>query len=40
MKQKIIQELEHIEKKHAVRIISASESGSRAWGFLEKTTEN
>lgn len=33
MKQKIIQELEHIEKEHAVRIISASESGSRAWGF-------
>lgn len=33
MKRKIIQELEHIEKKHAVRIISASESGSRAWGF-------
>jgi predicted nucleotidyltransferase len=33
MKQKIIQELENIEKKHAVRIILASESGSRAWGF-------
>lgn len=33
MKQKIIQELDKIEKKHTVRIILAIESGSRAWGF-------
>ena len=26
-------ELGNIEKKHAVRIILDSESGSRAWGF-------
>ena len=33
MEQRIIQELNTIEKKHGVRIILASESGSRAWGF-------
>ena len=33
MKSKIIQELGSIEKKHGVKIILASESGSRAWGF-------
>jgi len=33
MRQTIIQELDKIEKRHAVKIILASESGSRAWGF-------
>ena len=33
MEQKIIKELENIEKECDVKIILASESGSRAWGF-------
>ena len=33
MKQKIIKELDRIEKEYGVKIILASESGSRAWGF-------
>jgi uncharacterized protein len=33
MEQTIIQMLNHIEKEHDVKIILASESGSRAWGF-------
>jgi len=33
MEQKIIKELENIEKEYDVKIILASESGSRAWGF-------
>jgi hypothetical protein len=33
MEQKIIKELENIENEYDVKIILASESGSRAWGF-------
>lgn len=33
MEQRISQELDLIEKEHRVKIILASESGSRAWGF-------
>jgi predicted nucleotidyltransferase len=33
MEQTIIQMLNHIKKEHDVKIILASESGSRAWGF-------
>jgi predicted nucleotidyltransferase len=33
MKQRIVQELDKIEKEHGIRILLASESGSRAWGF-------
>ena len=33
MEQKIIKKLENIEKEYDVKIILASESGSRAWGF-------
>lgn len=33
MRQEILQRLEAIEKRHAVRILFAVESGSRAWGM-------
>lgn len=33
MKKAIINELRNIEKRHKIKIILASESGSRAWGF-------
>jgi len=33
MQDKIISELDSIEKEYDVKIILASESGSRAWGF-------
>lgn len=33
MRQRIVTELDGIEKEHNVKIIFAAESGSRAWGF-------
>ncbi len=33
MEKRILKELDAIEKEHCVKIILASESGSRAWGF-------
>lgn len=39
MKQRIIQALEDIEKENGVKIILASESGSRAWGFPSKDSD-
>ena len=39
MKEKIVQMLDAIEKKHGIRIIYAVESGSRAWGFASKDSD-
>jgi predicted nucleotidyltransferase len=39
MKNRILKELENIEKTHGVKIIYACESGSRAWGFASKDSD-
>ena len=39
MENRIIEELNNIEKTHGVKIIYACESGSRAWGFASKDSD-
>ena len=39
MKNRILEELDTIEKVHGVQIIYACESGSRAWGFASKDSD-
>ena len=39
MREKILQEIERIEKTEHVKILYAVESGSRAWGFESKDSD-
>ena len=39
MKNRIVRELKKIEKTHDVKVIYASESGSRAWGFASEDSD-
>jgi len=39
MKNRILKELDNIEKTHNIKIIYACESGSRAWGFASKDSD-
>jgi uncharacterized protein len=39
MKERILQELERVEKEKSVRVLLAVESGSRAWGFASPDSD-
>ena len=39
MRQRVLQELNRIEREHSVRILLAVESGSRAWGFASPDSD-
>lgn len=39
MKERIQQELQHLEQTHGVRVLLAVESGSRAWGFASPDSD-
>jgi predicted nucleotidyltransferase len=39
MRERIIQELDNIEREHDVRVLFACESGSRAWGFESQNSD-
>ncbi|MCC6462131.1 MAG: nucleotidyltransferase domain-containing protein [Saprospiraceae bacterium] len=39
MKEQILTELHHLENQHAIKILYAVESGSRAWGFASTDSD-
>lgn len=39
MKEQILTELQHLENQHAIKILYAVESGSRAWGFASTDSD-